>query len=281
MMLLFILSALFPCLVFADNNGLCTKLDPGQYAALDGYTGSPVWSFYGLKRNDDVTLEKDFRWLGRFSPKGTRVTSYDVILHLKFVDHKNRSSSKLSRRYHKTTGKCLASVRSRLRGPYGEFLNIRLAPVDYPDNLAPKLNIIKVSKSFFVRSTAERWEKNPGCSTIIHELLHLTGLVDEYYDPKYRCRHYGPDQSIMSDHERAFYTAGLHWIKKLFRLKSDPSILRPAHFRAITEPGCTDRNPLYYRCIYDAYGQFKRNGGRGCRKNVPKQCLKSNWMDIL
>jgi hypothetical protein len=57
------------------------------------------------------------------------------------------------------------------------------------------------------------------------------------------------------------------------------SILYPAHFRAITEPGCSERNRCYYACAVNAY-RFKDTSGRvssvpeynlGC-KEIPADC---------
>jgi hypothetical protein len=194
------------------------------------------------------------------------------------------------------------------------------------------------------RSNSKRYQSNAGCALMLHESLHLVGLVDEYPEkaksleaqlvkveikggqrtvttkkvqvPPPDCRALGPNTSVMyrqawalssvamkhftatkCDCEKGYdcrkvaLTAGnatncpygtkprevsleLYDGDKIetkatqgeFTLTAtakaaqvaDPisnhaSLLFPAHFRAITEPGCQNSNAVYYACAKNAY----------------------------
>jgi hypothetical protein len=180
------------------------------------------------------------------------------------------------------------------------------------------------------------------CPTMIHEILHLFGLVDEYeekLDGTYNCRAIGPAGSVMhsqglatmdsvpttqyeyvscackgnqrqcddeirkaqgqesawdecpSSYTRregqglfAFdkkpginYFGGSVVLAKTVRAikvnkpKND-SLLRPAHFRMITDPLCEKRNSAYLKCAKNAYATSN------C-KQAPAGCDGSNWLE--
>lgn len=53
------------------------------------------------------------------------------------------------------------------------------------------------------------------------------------------------------------------------------SLLLPAHFSAITQPGCKQNFP-YYQCSIEAYQTSKEHGGNGCLMNpVPTNCRRN------
>jgi hypothetical protein len=119
------------------------------------------------------------------------------------------------------------------------------------------------------RSHSVAWESDIDCETMTHEMMHLLGLVDEYREqqlgyvhgppgssppyrwvergaevPGYACRTLGPSGSLMTD----MYAA--------FRRVAPPAtatLLLPAQFRAITQPGCNAANRTYYSCARTAY----------------------------
>jgi hypothetical protein len=55
------------------------------------------------------------------------------------------------------------------------------------------------------------------------------------------------------------------------------SALYPAHFRAVTEPGCGDVNKDYYDCVQNAYRNSK---AQGCLAK-PEACRwgKYKWLE--
>lgn len=59
------------------------------------------------------------------------------------------------------------------------------------------------------------------------------------------------------------------------------SLLYPAEFRAITQPGCVDVNRLYYMCSREAHKTSKAHYGKDrCATVLPAECLKDNgaWL---
>jgi hypothetical protein len=59
------------------------------------------------------------------------------------------------------------------------------------------------------------------------------------------------------------------------------SALYPAHFRAITEPGCRDVNGSYYGCVINAYRSSKAAGPAGACLPQPEACKwrSHKWLD--
>ncbi len=126
------------------------------------------------------------------------------------------------------------------------------------------------------RSNYNTWSENIDKETIIHELFHLAGLVDEYIDhqfeqdyrcapssmsatdpnyqrflrPKWDCRHPGIQESLMGDHESLTSASS----SQIFsRVNSGESLLSPAQFYFIFYPSCADINERYNTCSQNAY----------------------------
>ncbi len=108
-----------------------------------------------------------------------------------------------------------------LKGPNGE--EILLNPVLKKENRNiwhwGLSSLVSVDKNPDFRSHSRAYEKDIDCPAIIHELLHLLGLVDEYQEkwdthPRAKkgtlkdCRVLGPKNSIMSNHLEAIASLG-------------------------------------------------------------------------
>jgi hypothetical protein len=182
---------------------------------------------------------------------------------------------------------CLEQLNPRLQGPGSQSLNIRLVEEVGSPPIPP--NPIAVV-SADARSNSLAWEEDITCDVVVHELLHVLGLIDEYQEtaigyhetnghlspaaannllpisvPSYNCRSVGPGNSIMHYTNWAVGTPG--------------ALLRPAHFRAITQPGCASANRLYYACAQDAYETSIGNLGNGCARNLPPECRNGEaWL---
>ena len=117
------------------------------------------------------------------------------------------------------------------------------------------------------RANSGAYPVNINCITVLHEVLHLTGLVDEYKEyyedgiAKYPNRSYGPANSIMSD-------MGVYLI---FGLKTKAKFY-PAHIRQILHPDCAEMNSLYQTCSQGAYRYI-------ADKEKPKACKKKSWVN--
>ena len=109
---------------------------------------------------------------------------------------------------------------------------------------APKAHLINVlPEPVRIRQNSATYTPATDCATLLHEVLHLLGLVDEYKeaateipDPvtgknrpvDFQCRPLGPPDSIMSSHFSAVWNLPT----------SGGSILKPAHYRFIMYPNC-------------------------------------------
>lgn len=129
---------------------------------------------------------------------------------------------------------CLAYVRPYLKGPHGEQVILRLATakekkpreflffISENKRLHPKF--VEVVKGT-IREDSAKYSQSTVCSTILHEVLHLLGLVDEYnnndkvLDPTCpKCRVKGPRDSIMNQSAEALEKALAHCLVEKFVL---------------------------------------------------------------
>ncbi|HVK61469.1 MAG TPA: hypothetical protein VM432_07965, partial [Bdellovibrionales bacterium] len=101
---------------------------------------------------------------------------------------------------------CLRELNPLLKGPNGQSLELSLIdPVRTDGNYRTIRADIEIAERGF-RSHSRKYAADINCLAVVHELLHLAGLVDEYQelDPKHEktCRVYGMENSIMrSVHE--------------------------------------------------------------------------------
>ncbi len=142
------------------SNG-CTDLAPGQHRV---FTSDPRNEFgsgdYLLKRRSDGT--------------------YQAVLHLNFVQGPGTvaPSAMLER-----TQECLQIASSNMRGPAGERLEIVAVGAEevqrLPASERPRANEISITPAGS-RSFTRAYASNIQCPVVVHEVLHLLGLCDEY-----------------------------------------------------------------------------------------------------
>lgn len=133
---------------------------------------------------------------------------YRVKLNLHFKEDKMfpDKPTKVGRRMQTRINKCLEDINPKLRGPDGEKLKIELIP--WAEKHLPEYkdikSLISVTNDKEAMPHSHGYRSNEECSVILHELLHLMGLVDEY---PYReedmfkadCRAIGPADSVMQE----------------------------------------------------------------------------------
>ena len=306
----------------------CVRLPVGGSVAID-------WS----KPISPSTVESAYR-LTRLGPKAYR-TEVNVNL---IADSGERLTGQDLETLRGRIHWCLKKAGPNFLGPNGETLEIDLTS----DPLVP-ISTIKVKRDA-IRENSHTYAAHTNCQTVVHEILHLHGLVDEYreettgvdVDPKtgqvvyrndgggaalaFNCRALGPPDSIMRNQWAAFEalkdceirefnsqtnptrtcfpkdpaspsgpTRGGNekseprdlidgildgaW-KKVGEKKGRRSLLSPAHFNAITQPGCKDVNGLYYKCALNAYASSidPRKDGTACWA-VPPECQSpARWI---
>ncbi len=159
----------------------------------------------------------------------TGKNEFQATFNLHFYEQSDPDETARNRGYtfvwRKKANECLASIGNKLSGPKGEILKLKLDENPKINQLPRSEVILKSDDS----SNSHEWEKNLDCPSILHELLHLMGLVDEYQErasgyskdpvsgrmvwkkkeaekPGYDCRTLAKDSSIMADQNA-------HWNK--------------------------------------------------------------------
>jgi hypothetical protein len=262
------------------NAQVCHRLAENQsHSFEDDYVRPPVGQIiaarYLLVRNRDRVLTEDFRddrWQNSPKvPKGTKVPDYEAVVRIKFVNEKGLKDDKLSTEMIGRMNACINSVNSSLRGPLGEYLKLTQW-TEKSVHPKPIGHFVFVHEDF-PRANSMAWEREEQCQTIIHELMHVLGLVDEYQDEDFPIRNIGEEASIMSFHRLGFERSKIVGLRSIWSNKRR-NLLAPAQFLEITEKGCTDVNPLYAKCSEGSYEQKILEGGpRG-----PNECRDPQWI---
>jgi hypothetical protein len=184
--LAFYLLFLMPTIEVAASPLGCTDLGIGEsrrFDLSDKQSPSGVEMRYVLKRKEMQNYQA-FLNLEFFAKTGSKKDSSKGIEMLKKVQS------------------CVRDLNPSLRGPEGKTLEIIINDA-YSE--APLQKIALMNPGY--RSHSRAYAEDITCSTIMHELMHLMGLVDEYVESEssYDCRAIGPDDSLMSSQTSAVF----------------------------------------------------------------------------
>jgi hypothetical protein len=108
----------------------------------------------------------------------TSEKAYLAEINLNFVDMRTPGKInaaeilKFSNEERPQIQKCLDKYNSSLKGPDGESLRIKIS------SRAPRQTIYIKESTF--RSRSSSYAEDISCPTVLHEVMHLMGLVDEY-----------------------------------------------------------------------------------------------------
>lgn len=167
----------------------CTPLEVGKWKKVKGISKSGIDYNYGLVQ------------------EGPR--KFKAILNVEFTGSNNGVTPQMML---ERSRRCLNSIQSGLKGPGGEELSINLlTPREVnrlPSNLRPQKTTINIAATN-ARSHSKAYASSINCPTILHEVLHLLGLCDEYpgEGDSYPCRSVGNRDSIMRNQNLTFGTA--------------------------------------------------------------------------
>jgi hypothetical protein len=134
--------------------------------------------------------------------------NYRAVLN---VDFKQNGSTVTSAQMLARAKGCLAAAGGSMKGPGGKSLQIELlspaemAASGIPAANRPKAQTVNISPGE-IGSNAGNYQENIACPTLVHEVMHLMGLCDEYSGDRdgFACRARGPVDSIMESAETAF-----------------------------------------------------------------------------
>lgn len=150
---------------------------------------------------------------GNYTLKRRRNGAYQALLNVEF---KSGSGSLSPQAMLEKSKECLAKASPFIKGPNGDQMElIVMSPAELQkmrDDERPEKNIVKIEQAN-ARSTSGAYAEDANCPTIVHEMLHLLGLCDEYEEKsnelkdKYSCRVVPAASSIMKHHEEAWKKA--------------------------------------------------------------------------
>ena len=161
-----------------EERSSCAELKPGEEKEV--YSG--VWwrNSYLLKRE----------------PNG----DYSVIFPLRFSADEDYdgpvSKESVPEYYMQEVQKCLSEANQKMLGPHGEKLKIKVQSpsqnnneTDVSNKNSNCLSDMRYTQNIFIgskdhNSNAGKYGSDIDCPMIVHELLHLTGLCDEYKETK-------------------------------------------------------------------------------------------------
>lgn len=109
---------------------------------------------------------------------------YKLKLNLKFQENTlwPMENSELDKTIRRNINNCLDEINPRLKGPDNVSLNIEILEPNSENKKKYKKieSVITVSDTPVKREHSHFYSLQSSCPVIIHELLHLMGLVDEY-----------------------------------------------------------------------------------------------------
>ena len=230
------------------------------------HTGKPLNQSYVLKKEPDGSFTIPFDV--SFSPD----RDYDGPVPSQHVPNY----------YMKKAQECMQKANTKMLGPNGEQLKIVLkSPKENDPCQGRNTKKIKIG-STVQRSHAGKYASDIDCPTITHEVLHLTGLCDEYketqlgyyvnsqtgevkgkpqkedklnppalspntnYDfkPAYDCRVSQPNSIMSNQYER--------W-HNVFDKGENSSLLHSGQFNRLLYGTCEEKNKVFNECTQLAY----------------------------
>lgn len=222
------------CLNCEDSSSILNGVLNGPVCELPALNKSIVYGNDLGKGSYKITGLKNKQYLVEINPQ-----IYATQVQGENLWHFAEKSSGAYAKMIKKINECMAMYEPHLKGPDGEILKIRAVNNDKEIRPTP-IHILPPGS----RQHSEGYTTDIECPTLLHEVLHLLGLVDEYKEKRkgyvidkktgeyiwveagaevlaYDCRILGPENSVMSNQYAA--------IKALF----------PRQLTPVTECRCT------------------------------------------
>ncbi len=284
------------------NNNLASLL-----ADIDSINEHTACSDFQPGEIREIPTERNGRF-GYIIKKEPHGDNYTVPLALIFKPADDYDGSlaeaEVHTHYLRHVRSCMDQQNGRMTGPDGQNISVRI--ID-GENLSPQTELkremgacispIEINiQSENSRSYSLSYAADIDCPAILHELLHLLGLHDEYeersigsvvddhgevtstrggreenpdrFKPRYDCRVVQHSSVMANQYARA----------RDIRLGLESSMLDPAHFYSILYGNCPDRSEikLYRECSNLAYQTSQQNHGEADCLERKKLCEESN-----
>ena len=173
---------------------------------------------------------------------------YDGVLLVNTVDQVHGY-------YMNKVRSCISYVNPKMKGPYGEILEIVIEDAHQVDSCRTKHSIQVGGPHIF--QTAKYYHINIDDRAITHEILHVLGLWDEYIQiyhapedlPDHECRVVQENSLLLASRD-----GKIRW-DRVFETELEDSLLDPSHFQSILYGNCFLRDDvkLYRRCSRLSY----------------------------
>lgn len=179
---------------------LCGDYSPGESRSFDFYSrGQSIGTGPSL-----TTVQ------ARHEVRAVEVGKFEIHFLLKLVERSEEQMDRMASRVRM----CAEKASPYLVSPEG----VRLSLIPHFSHWGEEGETTAREVHIGVaegRNHSQGYTHNISCTTVIHELLHLTGLVDEYEElslknilfgatATYDCRSLGPKSSVMSHHYHGF-----------------------------------------------------------------------------
>ena len=253
--------------VLRTKDGQCDNYIIGEERRLSPYSTSA----YNVRRNTEKI----------YTASIALSFSADETLLYPGSGYKNSTeNSYIHKTYLKKVRDCVRDVEPYMLGPKGEQLKIEIRDglqtncrrvrnffFHHPRRQIHRLKLrqralnqrnchnyhsIKIQDES--ASDSRNYTFNISCGAIIHEILHILGLVDEYEErrqtyPKYDCRVIQTDTMMASNFIQKY--------NNIVNVDKKGSLLAPNHFYAILYGECSTRENvrLYRQCAKLAYDE--------------------------
>ena len=248
-----------------EKTNQCSELQPGREKIIFSDTG--LDKSYSVKRESDG--------------------AYSIYLNLQFSTDSDYNgvipANQIPDHYIQKTQRCLNQANQKMLGPNGEQLKIVIGESEEQEgkNCSNDKIEIKIG-SISHRSNASKYAFGINCPTIVHEILHLLGLCDEYQekyigyyvDSRTGDKYFTKDLSaeviekLANDERYSFQTTydcrvtsilennimtnqKQRW-RNVFEYGESESLLTPGQFNAILYGSC-EQNQLFNKCSQLAY----------------------------
>lgn len=206
-----------------------------------------------------------------FALKREELNKYSARISLAFKPESKAAEMQ------KKINECFARANKLLKMPNGESLKLQFVtpteakkPPETPVHAAELKD--PGAYPFDTSHLPDLTQSSDACPTLIHEMMHILGLIDEYdyaahakMPAPYNCSALGPPESLMRDADAAFARA---------EKKGEP-LLYSGQWNAITRPGCKTFNKAYYQCA-DFIDQLSMK--RTTCAQIPPHCRSPDWV---
>ena len=152
----------------------CIPLEVGETRATASYDNSPIYDDPTQATRDGKGVEQ------KYAVTNLGNDTYQIDLALNFFAYDHGRIARMNRKVKE----CLEEANTRTSDRLGRKLIFKMhTPAEaaqIPVERRPPLRTISISEDDNIRGHSTSYNVNFSCATVLHELLHLMGLHDEY-----------------------------------------------------------------------------------------------------